>query len=198
MGIPTQGDASSSMWDSCWSSSQFLLVTHFHKISTEMTLKKKTGELPLIFPFQSLPPLPLSDPSCPCYPAHLPPLPPSLLALSLLPSIVHPSVLCWVCAPLLTSVISSCHPTLRSLLPDLPLVLPDHPLAALFILLLPCYSPFLDTPLCSSLLLLLVFISSPVCSSPNQNSNHPQSDLEMQLYLAAWYSLFSVFIIGRL
>lgn len=155
-----------------------------------------TGKLPLIFPFQSLPPLPVSGPSCPCYPAHLPPLPSQSFSPHSTSQRCPPlSVLRCICSPLLTSVISSCHLTLRSFVPRSSPG-PSRPSVCCLVHLAPCYSPFLDIPVCLSL--LLIFISSPMCSSPNQNSNHPQSDLEMQLYLATWYTLFSAFIIGRL
>ena len=155
-----------------------------------------TGKLPLIFPFQSLPPLTVSGPSCPCYPAHLPPLPSQSFSPQYFPAL---SASFSVTLYLFPSS-DECH-----------LFLPHYfkkfrsqifPPSFQTIRLLPWSScsflvTLFDTPLCLSLL-LLVFISSPVCSSRNQNSNHPQSDLEMQLYLVTWYTLFSIFIIGRL
>lgn len=96
-----------------------MLVTRFHKMSREMPFEKMTGKLPLISPFHSLPPLPISVPSCSCYPTHHPPLSPQSFSPQSTSQHCPPlSALCCTCFLLLTSVIPFCHPTLRIFVPS--------------------------------------------------------------------------------
>ena len=92
-----------------------------------MPIEKKTRKLPAISSSQFPPPPPLPTPSCSHCPTHLPPLtPPSFSPWP--PPQHHPplSVLSPACFPHLTSVIPSCHPTLRISMPDSSLV-PSRP-----------------------------------------------------------------------
>lgn len=144
-----------------------------------------TRKLPPISSSQPQPTTSRSVPSYSHFPTHLSPLPPKTSGCQTVPQCRPlPSVYSPTSFPPLTRVIPSCYLPYQFPCPALPLFLPDHPLAALFISHL-----FPVTVLSWLLLPLLALLSRPLESGSPQHSNQPQPDLH-DSQISSWRNGF--------